>query len=258
MKLKNKTVAVTGGGGGIGAGLCRGFAAEGAQVAVTDVDLKAAETVAEEISASGGKAAAWAMNVCDSKQVDEVAQNIAEVLSRIDIWVNNAGVSYITPFLECNDELWNKTIAINLTGTFHGCRAALKQMSAQKSGSIINMASQSGKQGNTQYAAYCASKFGIVGLTQSLAVEFAPQGIRVNALCPGVVMTPLWKGMLGDYAKKRNLKKEEVIPHMESKIPLGRLATESDVSAAAVFLASDDASYLTGQSINVSGGVIMD
>ena len=130
-------------------------------------------------------------------------------------------------------------------------------MSAQGSGSIINMASQSGKQGNAQYAAYCASKFGIVGLTQSLAIEFAPQKIRVNALCPGVVMTPLWKDMLGDYAKKRNLKDEEVIPYMESKIPLGRLATESDVSAAAVFLASEDSSYLTGQSINVSGGIIM-
>ena len=257
MKLENKTVVVTGGGSGIGAGLCRGFSAEGAHVAVTDVDLKVAEIVAEEIRAAGGTADAFAMNVCDSKQVDGVAQNIAEALGGIDIWVNNAGVSYITPFLECSDELWNKTIAINLTGTFNGCRAALKQMSAQGSGSIINMASQSGKQGNAQYAAYCASKFGIVGLTQSLAIEFAPQKIRVNALCPGVVMTPLWKDMLGDYAKKRNLKDEEVIPYMESKIPLGRLATESDVSAAAVFLASEDSSYLTGQSINVSGGIIM-
>ncbi len=257
MKLENKIAVVTGGGSGIGAGLCRGFAAEGAHVAVTDMDLKAAEKVVEEILAAGGKASAWVMNVCDSKQVDEVAKNIAETLGRIDIWVNNAGVSYITPFLECTDELWNKTIAVNLTGAFNGCRAALKQMCDQGSGNIINMASQSGKQGNAQYAAYCASKFGIIGLTQSLAVEFAPQGIRVNALCPGVVMTPLWKDMLGDYAKKRNLKDEEVIPYMESKIPLGRLATESDVSAAAVFLAGDGASYLTGQSINISGGTIM-
>ncbi len=172
MKLENKTAVVTGGGSGIGAGLCRGFAAEGAHVAVTDVDLNAAETVAEEIRAAGGKADTWAMNVCDSEQVNDVAQNIADATGGVDVWVNNAGVSYITPFLECSDELWNKTISINLTGTFNGCRAALKQMSAQGSGIIINMASQSGKQGNAQYAAYCASKFGIIGLTQSLALEF--------------------------------------------------------------------------------------
>ena len=258
MKLENKTAVVTGGGSGIGAGLCRGFAAEGARVAVTDVDLEAAEEVAAEIHAAGGEAVARAMNVCDSEHVDEVARNIAETFGRIDIWVNNAGVSYITPFLECSNELWNKTIAVNLTGAFHGCRAALRQMSARGTGCIINMSSQSGKQGNSQYAAYCASKFGIIGLTQSLAIEFAPQGIRVNALCPGVVMTPLWDEMLGAYAKKRNLEENDVIPYMESKVPLGRLATVSDVSAAAVFLASADASYFTGQSINVSGGVIMD
>ena len=257
MKLKDRIAVVTGGGSGIGSDICRVFAAEGAQVAVTDVDLKAAEKVAKDICSAGGEAAAWAMDVCDSKEVNKVAQNIAETLGRIDIWVNNAGVSYILPFLECSDEVWNKTIAINLTGTFNGCRAALKQMSIQKAGCIINMGSQSGKQGNTNYTAYCASKFGVVGITQSLALEFAPLGIRVNTLCPGVVMTPLWNDMLGDYAKKRNLKEEEVIPYMKSKIPLGRLTLESDVSAAAVFLAGGDASYITGQSINISGGVIM-
>lgn len=257
MKLQDKIAVVTGGGSGIGTEICRVFAAEGAKVAVTDVDLKTAEKVAKEICSADGEAAAWEMDVCDGNEVDRVAQNIVETLGRIDIWVNNAGVSYIVPFLECSDEVWNKTIAVNLTGTFNGCRAALRQMSIQKAGCIINIGSQSGKQGNTQYAAYCASKFGVVGITQSLALEFAPLGIRVNTICPGVVMTPLWNDMLGVYAKKRNLKEEEVIPYMESKIPLGRLTQKSDVTAAAVFLASDDASFITGQSINVSGGVIM-
>jgi len=258
MKLANRSAVVTGGGSGIGAGICRGLAAEGTRVAVTDVDLSAAEKVAEDIRSAGGEAIARVMDVRDSKQVNTVAENIAEVYDRIDIWVNNAGVSYISPFLECSDELWQKTIAVNLTGAFNGCRAALNRMIAEGAGCIINISSQSGKQGNAQYAAYCASKFGIIGLTQSLAVEFAPQGIRVNALCPGVVMTPLWNEMLGDYAKKRNLREDEVIPYLESKIPLGRLATVRDVAAAAVYLASEDASYLTGQSINVSGGIVMD
>jgi len=258
MKLANRSAVVTGGGSGIGAGMCRGLAAEGAKVAVTDVDISAAEMVAEDIRSAGGEAIARVMDVCDSKQVNAVAEDIAEMHDRIDIWVNNAGVSYISPFLECSDELWEKTIAVNLTGAFNGCRAALNRMIAEGAGCIINISSQSGKQGNAQYAAYCASKFGIIGLTQSLAVEFAPQGIRVNALCPGVVMTPLWNEMLGAYAKKRNLREDEVIPYLESKIPLGRLATVRDVAAAAVYLASEDASYLTGQSINVSGGIVMD
>ena len=258
MELTDKVAVVTGGGSGIGAGLCRGFAREGAAVAVTDVDLAAAEKVAAEIRAAGGRATAWAMNVCDSAQVNDVAKKIAADAGRIDIWVNNAGVSYIVPFLECDDALWDKTLAINLTGAFHGCRAALAQMTRQGSGVILNMSSQSGKIGNARYAAYCASKFGIIGLTQSLALEFADRGIRGNALCPGVVMTPLWKEMLGDYAKKRNLAEADVIPYLESKIPLGRLATEDDVAATAVFLASDAASYVTGQAINVAGGAIMD
>jgi sorbitol-6-phosphate 2-dehydrogenase len=175
----------------------------------------------------------------------------------VDILVNNAGVSYIIPFLECSQEIWDKTIEINLKGTFNCCQAAIKRMLLRKRGVIINMSSQSGKTGNSHYAAYCASKFGVIGLTQSLAMEFARQGIRVNALCPGVVFTPMWDTMVADYAKKRNIKPEEVKPYFESKIPLGRLCTEKDVADAAVFMASDKASYITGQAINLSGGAIM-
>lgn len=123
---------------------------------------------------------------------------------------------------------------------------------------ILNMSSQSGKQGNSQYAAYCASKFGVIGLTQSLALEYAASGIRVNALCPGVVFTPLWEEMQTDYARKRGLKPEEVKRYLESKIPLGRLCDQRDVADLAVFLASDESAYMTGQAINVSGGTVMD
>ena len=119
------------------------------------------------------------------------------------------------------------------------------------------MSSQSGRQGNSHYAAYCASKFGVIGLTQSLAAEFGPHGIRVNALCPGVVFTPIWDDMVADYARKRDLRPDEVRPYLESKVPLGRLGTPEDVAATAVFLASDAAGYITGQAINISGGIIM-
>ena len=124
-------------------------------------------------------------------------------------------------------------------------------------GAVINMSSQSGKTGNSRYAAYCASKFGVIGLTQSLAVEFAKSGIRINAICPGVVFTALWEGMVDDYAHKRDMQPGDVKPYLEAKIPMGRLCTPEDVGRAVVFLASDDAGDITGQAINLSGGAEM-
>jgi sorbitol-6-phosphate 2-dehydrogenase len=259
VRLENKVAIITGGGSGIGAAICRAFAAEGARVAVTDLRLAAAEEVAAAIRAAGGQAAAWGLDVADRATVEAAADEIAARWGPADIWVNNAGVSRIVPFLECSDELWDLTLRVNLKGTFIGCQVALRQMLPRKRGVILNMSSQSGKVGTSHYAAYCASKFGIIGLTQSLALEFAADGIRVNALCPGVVFTALWDEQhVGGYGRKRGLKPEEVRPYLESKIPLGRLCTPDDVAQTAVFLASDAASYITGQAINVSGGSVMD
>jgi sorbitol-6-phosphate 2-dehydrogenase len=198
------------------------------------------------------------LDVADRATVEAAADEIASRWGPADIWVNNAGISRIIPFLECSDELWDLTLRVNLTGTFIGCQVALRQMLPRRRGVILNMSSQSGKAGNSHYAAYCASKFGIIGLTQSLALEFAADGIRVNALCPGVVFTSLWDEQhVGAYGRKRGLQAEEVRPYLESKIPLGRLCTPEDVAQTAVFLASDAAAYITGQAINVSGGSIM-
>ena len=256
--MKIKVAVVTGGGGGIGAAICRAFAAEGARVAVTDLRPEAAEQVATEIRATGGQAGAWSLDVAERAAVERAADEIAAHFGQVDIWVNNAGISRVVPFMACTDELWDTILRINLTGTFIGCQAALRQMLPRQQGVILNMSSQSGKAGNSQYAAYCASKFGIIGLTQSLAMEFAREGIRVNALCPGVVWTALWDEQhVGEYGRKRSLRPEEVRPYLESKVPLGRLCTPEDVAGTAVFLASDAAAYITGQAINVSGGGVM-
>lgn len=257
QRLAGRVAVVTGGGGGIGEAISRAFADEGASVAVCDLREETANAVADGILARGGTAAALTFDVADRAAVERAADAIEDSFGGLSIWVNNAGVSKIVPFLECSDEIWDLTMSVNLRGAFLGCQAAIRRMLPAKQGAIINLSSQSGKTGNSQYAAYCASKFGVIGLTQSLAVEFAGSGIRVNAICPGVVFTRLWEDMVDDYARKRGLRPDEVRPYLVEKIPLGRLCDPDDVARTAVFLASDDAAYLTGQAINLSGGAEM-
>ncbi len=257
MRLIERVAVVTGGGSGIGAELCRALAGEGALVAVTDLSAEAAEKIAAEIQTAGGRAGAWRCDVSDREEVAKTAEAIDQRLGPLEIWINNAGISRVVPFLDCSEAMWDLVLRVNLKGAFNGCQAALRHMVPRRRGVILNVSSQSGKAGNSHYAAYCASKFGIIGLTQSLAMEFARQGIRINALCPGVVFTPLWDEQLSDYARKRNLKTEEVQPYLEEKIPMGRLCTPEDVAHMAVFLASDEAAYVTGQALNLSGGSIM-
>lgn len=254
MLLTKKVAVITGAARGIGKAIAQAFAAAGAKVAIADIDLDAAQETARQI---GKSAIAVEVDVAGKASADAMIEHAEKTLGPVDTLVNNAGVSYITAFLDCSQELWDKTINVNLKGAFNCSQAAIARMLPRKNGVIINISSQSGKSGNSHYAAYCASKFGIIGLTQSLAQEFAAQGIRVNALCPGVVFTPLWDGMITDYAQKRNMTPDEVKPYFQNKIPLGRLCTPQDVAEMAVFLAGENASYITGQSINISGGAIM-
>lgn len=258
MKLKDQVAVITGGGSGIGAAIARQFAREGAAVAVGDVRAPAAEEVAAEIRRAGGRAQAFEMDVTRRDSIEQAAEAVERQVGPITAWVNSAGISRIVPLLECTEATWDLTLDVNLKGTFLCCQAAVRRMLPRKRGAIINLSSQSGKVGASAYAAYCASKFGVIGLTQSVAVEFAPHGIRVNALCPGIVPTPMWEQQTLDYARKRGMKPEEVRPYLLSKIPLGRVCEPEEVARAAVFLASDDASYIVGQSINLTGGAVMD
>jgi len=257
MKMNGKRIVVTGAASGIGLALAKTFASEGAVVAMFDINGDEANSRATDICREGFSAKAYEVDITDRKSVEAATEQAVKDSGGPDVWINCAGISRIVPFLECTDEIWDTTISVNLRGTFLCCQSAVSQMLG-RGGAIINIASQSGKRGNTHYQAYCASKFGIIGLTQSLALEFAQEGIRVNAICPGVVETPMWDQQIRDYAKKQGLSEDEVMPYFRGKIPMGRLCAYDDISKLALFLASDDSSYITGQSLNLSGGVIME
>ncbi|WP_035291074.1 SDR family oxidoreductase [Clostridium sp. KNHs214] len=257
MRLKDKVAVVTGGGSGIGEGICLELAKQGVRVAVTDINKKGAEKVANAIKENGGIASAYKLDVTDMKNIKEVGNSVKEEFGLVDIWVNSAGISIITPFFEHTEEIWDMTMNINLKGQFLCCKEAVSQMLENGGGSIINMSSQSGKVGTNNYQAYCASKFGVIGLTQSLSKEFAKEGIKVNAICPGVVNTPMWEKQAADYGKKKKLKEDEVMDYFRGKIPAHRIGTVEDIAKLVVFLSTSDSDYITGQALNVNGGDYM-
>ncbi len=257
MSLKNTVAVITGGGSGLGAGIGERFAYESAKVVLLDIQKELLEKETEKIISSGYHCSWIETNVTNKESVLSAFEKIKTEYGRIDVLINCAGISRIIPFLECGEDVWDLTMDVNVKGMFFTAQAAAPMFMDQKSGVIINFSSQSGKVGTSSYQAYCASKAGVIGLTQSLAIELAPYQVRVNSICPGVVITPMWDKQVDDYAAKRNLKREEVMPYFASKIPLGRIGTIKDVANLAVFLASDESSYITGQAINVSGGQVM-
>jgi NAD(P)-dependent dehydrogenase (short-subunit alcohol dehydrogenase family) len=257
--FEGKVAVITGAGSGIGAEIGKGFARAGAHVAALDLVQENVKKTAESIRSFGGSVREYALNVTEKDAVFGVMDSIVRDLGGVDILVNCAGISRIVPLFDYTEELWDLILDVNLKGTFFCCYAAIKHMYDLKiKGSIINLSSQSGKRGGGQNAAYCASKFGVIGLTQALAMEFAKEGIRVNAICPGVVETPMWDVQRTDYAKKRGIKPEEVMDYFRSSIPLGRLCTYDDLVSLALFLGGDGSSYMTGQALNLAGGSIMD
>ena len=251
-KLSGKTVIVTGGAGGIGGATCRRFAVEGAKVAVFDMHLAAAQKVADEINASGGTAVAFNCNITDRAQVDAAVSGATLQLGPIDVLVNNAGWDIFKPFTKTVPEEWEKLIAINLTGALHMLHAVLPGMAAKGAGRIVNIASDAARGGSSGEAVYSACKGGLVALSKTLAREHARHNITVNVVCPGPTDTALLAGVAEGASNP-----EKLLDAFKKAIPLGRLGQPDDLAGAIVFLSSDDASFITGQVLSVSGGLTM-
>ncbi|MBV8088407.1 MAG: SDR family oxidoreductase [Alphaproteobacteria bacterium] len=248
--LDGRVGLVTGGGGGIGREIARRLAREGMAVAVLDRDGAAAQAVAAEIDGFAVTA-----DVTSPEEVQRAVDGVLAGFNQIDVLVNNAGVAWMGPALETPLEALQSMLRVNVEGVFIVSRAVLPHMIARRSGSIVNLASWAGKTGNAYFAAYSASKFAVIGLTQALAREMAPHGIRVNAICPGIVVDTAMRTAIE--AQQRQYGLPETAERARA-IPLGRVSVPEDVARFAAFLASDESSYMTGESINLSGGLLMD
>lgn len=252
QRFQGKTVIVTGGAGGIGGATCRRFASEGAKVAVFDMNLEAAERVAADIRAAGGQAAAFQCDITKREQVDAAVAGTEAQLGPVDVLVNNAGWDVFKPFVKTNPGEWAKLIDINLTGALHMLHAVLPGMAERKSGHIVNVASDAARGGSSGEAVYSACKGGLVALSKTLAREHARHGINVNVVCPGPTDTALLAGVAEGARDPAKL-----IEAFKSAIPMGRLGQPDDLANAIAFLGSDDAAFITGQVISVSGGLTM-
>jgi 2-hydroxycyclohexanecarboxyl-CoA dehydrogenase len=251
-RFEKKTVVVTGGGGGIGGSTCRRFAAEGALVAVFDLNLEAAEKVAASIREAGGTAEAFRCDITDRSSVDAAVAAAESKLGPVAVLVNNAGWDVFRPFTKTELAQWEKLIAINLTGALHMHHAVLPGMAARKSGRIVNIASDAARVGSSGEAVYAACKGGLVAFSKTIAREHARHGITVNVVCPGPTDTALF----ADY-KEGAGNPEKLVEAFTRSIPLGRIGQPDDLPGAILFFASDDAAFVTGQVLSVSGGLTM-
>jgi sorbitol-6-phosphate 2-dehydrogenase len=255
QQLAGRVAIVTGAGQGIGRGIALSLAKAGADVVINDVVLNTAQDTANEIAKLGRRSLVVHADVSHDAQVNRMVEYVLEELGDIHILVNNAGIAIPAHITELSEDTWDRTMAVNLKSMFLCSKAVAPIMMDRKYGKIVNLSSKSGKKGGLWLTAYCTSKFGVIGFTQSLAFDLAPYGINVNAICPGTVFTPLWDNVLKDaYAKKLNMDADQVRDYYTSKIPLGREVTMDEIGNVVVFLCSDESSYMTGQAINITGG----
>jgi 2-hydroxycyclohexanecarboxyl-CoA dehydrogenase len=244
--LEGKVALVTGAGRGIGKAIAERLASEGAKVAVADIDPATAAATATEI---GRGAIAVTMDVTDGASVRDAVAETAKQLGPIDVLVNNAGWDKIEPFVKSKEETWDRVIAINLKGPIRCARAVLDSMIERRSGKIVSIGSDAGRVGSSGEAVYSAAKAGVIGFGRTLAREVARYGINVNVVCPGPTNTPLLQETIGG--------NEKLMASLKQAIPLGRTGEPDDLASAVAFLASDDAGFITGQTLSVSGGLSM-
>jgi 3-hydroxybutyrate dehydrogenase len=259
MQLQDKVAIVTGAASGIGLGIARTFAREGASVGIADVNLEGAQAAVEAISQSGGKAMALAMDVTNEADVDRCVKQIVDAYGSIDILVSNAGVQHIDPVVNLSLENWRRVLAIHVDGAFLTTRACLRYMySSGRGGSIIYMGSVHSKLASPLKAPYVTAKHGLIGLAKAVAKEGAPYGVRANVICPGFVRTPLVDKQIPEQARELGISEEDVIRKVMLKDTVdGEFTTIADVADVALFLAAFSTNALTGQSLVVSHGWFM-
>jgi NAD(P)-dependent dehydrogenase (short-subunit alcohol dehydrogenase family) len=259
MKLENRIALITGGGRGIGRAIAQAFAREGGQVALAARSAEQVEKVAEEITKETSVTALAV--VCDVSDVDSVRLMFGAVRKAFgrepDILVNNAGIAESAPLTKTNDELWQRHLAINLSGTFYCTRAALPAMMQHSWGRVINIASIAGKIGAPYITAYSASKHGVLGLTRSVALEVAAKGITVNAICPGYVDTEMTSRGIENITAKTGQSADAALEAIKKMSPQNRLITSGEIAALALLLASEEGRGINGQAINIDGGTVL-
>jgi NAD(P)-dependent dehydrogenase (short-subunit alcohol dehydrogenase family) len=255
VRLKDKIAIITGGGRGIGKAICMAFAAEGATVVAAGRTFSKVQETAEEIKSKGGRATAIQTDVSDVKQVQQMVAQTLKEYGQIDILVNNSGISGPTAkVVDLKLEDWNEVLAINLTGSMLCAREVLKSMIPRRSGNIINIGSEAGRSGYPMRSPYCCSKWGIIGLTQTLSIEVGEYNIRVNCISPAGVRGERIINVARGRSEASGIPFDEVMGSMSANYSLKRLAEESEIAAAAVFLASDESSAITGHTLVINCG----
>ena len=253
--ITSRIALVTGAGGGIGRAIALRLARDGCDIAILDVNAAGAEETARLVRETGRRSCAVTANVAERASVRAAVDSMVAELGPIDVLVNNAGILRTAPFVDVSEADWRATMSVNLDGVFHCSQAVLPSMIERHSGCIVNMSSWTGKRGAANHGAYSATKAAIIALTQSVATEVAAQGVRVNAVCPGTIVDTQMR------AESEALNKAQGLPDIDTRvktlIPMRRAGLPEDIANVVSFLASDDASYMTGQALNITGGLWM-
>jgi NAD(P)-dependent dehydrogenase (short-subunit alcohol dehydrogenase family) len=258
-RLEHHVAVVTGAASGIGAAVAKRVATEGAAVAALDWNLEGAQRIADEITAGGGDAQAYQVDVRSSREIEAALNETERALGPVSLVATCAGIVRTYPFLELPEEQWDLTFDVNLKGTFLVLQAVARRMvTTGRQGRMVAVSSVAGRGGRADSVDYAASKAGVISVVRSAALALAPHGITVNAVCPGVVETPMTRALHEERAARTGITPEESLAAMVRTIPLGRIELPEDVANAMVFLFSDEAAYITGQALNVCGGLVFD